>query len=88
MDDDIDVFESEPELPPLRPPLMLICADDPEPPESVDRTLSPLYSQVKGGPETGIGLGFARPIVPGRAAALRTVPKSQRSSGSVCPTLY
>jgi len=47
----------------------------------------PLFSHVRGGPETCIGFCWARPIVPARVA-LRTVPKSQRSSGSPPAGLY
>ncbi len=50
--------------------------------ESSDRVV-PLFSHVSGGPETWIGLAAARPTVP----AWRTVPKSQRSSGSEPPFL-
>jgi hypothetical protein len=62
----------DPELEPLR----VVGDDDPE---MSDRWV-PLFSQVRGGPETCM-LFCARPMVPGREA-LRTVPKSQRSSGS------
>lgn len=50
--------------------------------ESSDGVL-PFISQVSGGPETCTGFGCARPTVP----AWRTVPKSQRSSGSEPPFL-
>lgn len=51
---------------------------DPDVDDSSDR-IEPLFSHVKGGPDTCIGLGCALPTV----AAWRTVPKSQRSSGSL-----
>lgn len=50
---------------------------EPELEEPSDRCV-PLFSQVKGGPDTGMGLGLTLPIVP----VWRTVPKSHRSSGS------
>ena len=45
---------------------------------STSECVVPLFSQVSGGPDTLIEL-CARPTVP----ACRTVPKSQRSSGSL-----
>ena len=63
--------------PPRRPEYVELELD-----ESSDRVV-PLFSHVSGGPETWIGFGAARPTVP----AWRTVPKSQRSSGSEPPFL-
>ena len=58
------------------PPLNEWCPEADEPSERV--VPFALFSHVSGGPETCTGAGLLRPIV----LACRTVPKSQRSSGS------
>lgn len=73
-----DAYFDDPDDPEPKPRCPVVTSELPE-------RAVPLFSQVRGGPDTCIGL--ERPIVLGRLV-WRTVPKSHKSSGSPLTGLF